>query len=280
MILVTGATGKVGRHVVTGLLNRGHRVRALSRNPRRAAVPIGVEVVAGSPSDAESCAKALEGVHTAFVILVGDVETQAKEFAAALKRMTSRCRLVLLSSASVLHPLPHRISEEHRRAEELLSGTSTEWTFLRPGPFHSNALWWANSIRSSGRARCLVGNQPGAPIDPADVAAVAVRALTEDGHLNAAYQLTGAQVLTSAEQVRIIAEVIGQPVEFEVATKKETVATFTALGGDRRNAEANAVALRSSKVPWARPVHTAATLLGRPPRSFRSWAAEHAALFR
>lgn len=279
MILVTGATGKVGRHVVTGLLAQGHRVRALSRTPRAAALPAGVEVVAGSPADAESCAAALAGAHAAFVVLAGDVATQAREFAAAVKAAGGGCRVVLLSSASVLHPLRHRIGDEHRQAEELLSGAAGEWAFLRPGPFHSNALWWASSIRDSGRARCLVGNQPGASIDPADVAAIGILALTGAGQPGATYQLTGAQVLTSAEQVQIIAEVIGRHIEFEVVTTKEAVATFTALGGDPDAAAANVAALRSPQVPWARPVRSAAELLGRPPRSFRSWVAEHAARF-
>lgn len=215
-----------------------------------------------------------------FVVLVGDVEAQAHQLAAAARAAHDLRRVVLLSSSSVLHPVRHRIAAEHRIAEEVLGEAVTEWTFLRPGPFHSNALWWSKSIRDTGTARCLVGNRAGAPIDPGDVAAVAVAALTEDGHNGKAYELTGGQVLTSGDQVRIIAAVTGRKLNFEVASEEEAVDVFTAICGDREIAAANVAALRSALTPWARPVSTVCQLLGRPPRTFRAWAIENAAAFR
>ncbi|WP_229397680.1 SDR family oxidoreductase [Micromonospora okii] len=280
MILVTGATGKVGRHVVARLREAGHRVRALSRDPARADLPPDVEVVAGSPGDADASAAALAGVDAAFVCLVGDVEAGARPFAEAIRRAGGVRRLVLLSSSAVLHPVRHRIGDEHRAAEELIGAAAPDATLLRPGPFHTNSLWWAKSIREQGRVRCLVGNNPGAPVDPDDLAAVAVAALTSGEHARRRYELTGPEVLTSAEQVRVISDVLGRDLDFEVAAPEEVVATFASITGDRPAAETNVAALHSPRVPWGRTNGTVERLLGRKPRTFRDWAAEHAHLFR
>lgn len=288
MILVSGATGKVGRQVVRQLLDRdhagaGHGIRALSRDPANADLPGGVDIVVGDPADRESLRKALAGVEAVFVVLVGDVETQAREFAAAVREAAGELRrVVLLSSSSVRHPVRHRIGDEHRVAEDLFmeAARDTSLTVLRPGPFHSNALWWSASIRGQGFARCLVDNGPTVPVDPLDIAAVAVRVLAGDGPVNPVLEITGGEVLTSADQVRILAEVTGRPIRFEVATRAEAVEAFTAVGGDRVAAETNVAALHSPLVPWAVPVDTIARLLGRPPRDFRSWAVDHVALFR
>ncbi|OLR89593.1 NAD(P)H-binding protein [Actinokineospora bangkokensis] len=278
MILVTGATGTVGGGVLTRLLERGERVRALTRNPD-AALPEGVEVAVGAPRDTAAVTAALDGVDAVFLVLVGDVEAEVRGFTAALAAVRRPPRVVLLSSLSVLHPVPHRIAEEHRAAEAAVAAATERWTFLRPGPFHSNALWWSGSVRGTGTVRCLVGNRPGAPIDPGDVAAVAVAALTEEGHTGHAYDLTGPQVLTSGDQARILARAAGRPIAFEVAPAEQAVAVFASAGGDRAVAEGNVAALRSREVPWGYPTGTAERLLGRPARTFHAWAAEHAAAF-
>ncbi|MGQ0840963.1 NAD(P)H-binding protein [Actinokineospora sp.] len=278
MILVTGATGKVGGRVLARLVARGLPVRALTRDPAKAEFPAGVEVATGSPADTDAMTAALDGVDAVFAVLVGDVAAQVGGFAAAVEAADTR-RVVLLSSSAVNHPVRHRIGDEHRAAEVALAAVAQEWTFLRPGPFHSNALWWVRSVRESGTVRCLVGNRPGAPIDPDDVAAVAVRALTEDGHAGMAYELTGPQVLTSGDQVRILARTAGRAIGFEVATEAQAVDTFAAIGGDRVVAEGNVAALRSRSVPWGRVDTTAERLLGRAPRRFHDWADEHRAVF-
>ncbi|MEV4498045.1 NAD(P)H-binding protein [Micromonospora arborensis] len=280
MILVTGATGKVGGHVLTRLREAGHQVRALSRDPDRADLPADVEVIAGSPAQVDSSAAALAGVDAAFVCLVGDVETQARGFAEAVRRVGGVRRLVLLSSSAVLHPVRHRIGDEHRAAEELIGAVAPHATLLRPGPFHTNSLWWAKSIREQGRVRCMVGNNPGAPVDPDDLAAVVVAALTSAEHTRQRYELTGPEVLTSAEQVRTIAEVTGRELDFEVAAPAEVVAMFASITGDRPAAVTNVAALHSAQVPWGRTTDTIQRLLGRQPRTFRDWAAENAHLFK
>lgn len=280
MILVTGATGKIGRSAVEGLLESGQAVRALSRQPDNARLPAEVEVFPGAPGDVDSVRAALTGVDSAFVVLVGDVETQARGFATAAGEASGLRRLVALSSSAVVHPVPHRIGTEHRRAEDSLRGIPAECAFLRPGPFHSNALWWAASIREQNRARCLVGNRPGAPVDPADIAAVAVRLLVEPRFRPGEYELTGDEVLSSADQVAILSEILGREIAFTVADPDEAVDTFAAISGDRAGAETDVRALHSPAVPWARTAPTVRAELGRPARAFRVWARENAQSFR
>ncbi|MEU8891676.1 NAD(P)H-binding protein [Streptomyces sp. NPDC048442] len=279
MILVTGATGKVGREAVEQLVGLGHQVRALSRKPEEAHLPAGVEVVAGSPADPASLTVAFDGVDRALVVLSGDVAGEARNVAAAAAAAGAE-HLVLLSSAGVLHPLPHGIADEHRAAEEAITASGVATTFLRPGPFHANTSWWIRTVRENSAVRCWIGNTPGAPVDEYDIASVAVVALTQDGHRGASYVVTGDEVLTSEEQARILGEVLGRELEFSVAPEDEVVEVFAGLTGDRAAAVTNVAALRSPEVPWGKPTTAVRDLTGRAPRPYRAWAADNAALFR
>ena len=278
MILVTGATGKVGREAATQLAAAGRRVRALSRTPEEAHLPGGVEVVAGSPADAASLATAFQGVTSALVVLSGDVAGEARNIAAAAAASDVE-HLVFLSSASVLHPVAHGIADEHRAAEEAITGSSVATTFLRPGPFHANTSWWIKTVRERGAVRCWIGNNPGAPIDEYDIASAAVAALTDERHRGRADVLTGSEVLTSKEQARILGEVLGRELDFSVAPQEEVVDVFAGITGDRPAAVTNVAALHSPEVPWAKPTSAVRELTGREPRTYRQWAGANAALF-
>ncbi|MEG8280473.1 NAD(P)H-binding protein [Streptomyces sp. AHA2] len=276
MILVTGATGKVGREAVEQLTAQGRRVRALSRKPEEAGLPEGVEVVAGSPADPASLTAAFAGVTSALVVLSGDVAGEARNVAKAAAAAHVE-HIVFLSSASVLHPLPHGIADEHRAAEEAITESGVATTFLRPGPFHANTAWWVGTVRESGSVRCWIGNNPGAPIDEYDIASAAVAALTEDGHRGEAYVLTGGEILTSEEQARILGDVLGRRLDFSVAPQEEVVEVFAGITGDRPAAVTNVAALHSPDVPWATPTTAVKDLTGRDPRPYRAWAAANAA---
>jgi uncharacterized protein YbjT (DUF2867 family) len=278
VILVTGATGKVGREAVEQLVALGRDVRALSRKPEEAGLPESVEVVAGSPGDADSLAVALKGVDAALVVLSGDVAGEARTFAAAAAE-AGLGRIVFLSSAGVEHPLPHGIADEHRAAEEAIRGVDAEWTFLRPGPFHANTSWWIKTVREEGRVRDWIGNNPGAPIDEYDISSAAVAVLTQDGHAGKTYLLTGPEVLTSEEQARILGAAIGRELEFSVAPQAEVVEVFAGITGDREAAVTNVAALHSPEVPWSKVSPVVRDLTGREPRPYREWAAANAPLF-
>lgn len=278
MILVTGATGKVGREAVGQLVAMGRQVRALTRRPEEADLPAGVEFVTGSPADPGALAVAFAGVAQALVVLSGDVAGEARNVAKAAAEARVE-HIVFLSSASVLHPLPHGIADEHRAAEEAIAASGVATTFLRPGPFHANTSWWIKTVRESSSVRDWIGNNPGAPVDEYDIASSAVAALTQDGHRGRSYVLTGPEVLTSEEQARILGEVLGRELEFSVAPQEEVVDVFAGITGDRPAAVTNVAALHSPEVPWSRTTTAVKDLTGREPRPYREWAAANAALF-
>lgn len=197
VILVTGATGNVGRHVVSQLLRTGAAVRALARNPDSAGLPDSVAVVRGDLSAPDTLDTCLNGVDAVFLLWPG----LTADFAPAVLDVISKHarRLVFLSSLGVrddLEQQPDPINALHADIEHVIEQSGLEWTFLRPGGFATNTLWWAPQIRADGVVRWVYGACARASIHERDIAAVAARVLTSGGHGAAKYLLTGPQTLT------------------------------------------------------------------------------------
>ena len=164
--------------------------------------------------------------------------------------------------------------------ERLIEASGLEWTFLRPGMFAANSrLWWAPQIRDGDVVRWPHLAVPTAPIDERDIAAVAVRALCEDGHAGAEYVLTGPQSLSQFEQVSTIGRVIGRSLRIEeipsIEARGELLrimpASVVKMLLDAWSAAAGQPAFVSS---------TVAEVTGTPARTFLDWAIDHAADFR
>ncbi|WP_326825951.1 SDR family oxidoreductase [Streptosporangium sp. NBC_01756] len=217
MILVTGATGNVGRQAVSQLLDAGADVRALTRDPASAALPEGVEAVRGDLADPASLDAALDGVES--VLLVWPTLSADDSAAATVERIAAHARRVVYVSArgvsDDLERAPGSILGSHAYLERLIRPSGLEWTFLRPGGFAANTLMWAAQIRDTGAVRWVHGTAARSLIHERDIAAVGVRTLTGAGHGGAAYELTGPQTLTQIEQVAAIGEAIGRPVRWE-----------------------------------------------------------------
>ena len=280
VILVTGATGNVGRHVVSQLLHTGAAVRALARNPDSAGLPGGVDVVRGDLSAPDTLDACLNGVDAVFLLWPG----LTADFAPAVLDVISKHarRIVFLSSLGVrddLEQQPDPINALHADIEHVIEQSGLEWTFLRPGGFATNTLWWAPQIRADGVVRWVYGACARALIHERDIAAVAVRALTSDGHGAAKYLLTGPQSLTQVEQVHIIGEAIGRPLRFEeISPEAMRPQLLTRLPP--------AVVDGALKY-WARLVTepelvspTVEEVTGAPARPFRDWVIDHAGDFR
>ncbi|MET9069682.1 NmrA family NAD(P)-binding protein [Streptosporangium sandarakinum] len=282
MILVTGATGNVGGHVVSQLLDRGVAVRALTRDPAAASLPDGVEAVRGDLADPASLDAALDGVETVFLLWPTLAADHAA--AAAVERIAGRARRVVYVSArgvsDDLERAPGSILGSHAYLERLIRGAGVEWTFLRPGGFAVNTLLWAPEIRATGVVRRSHGAAGRALIHERDIATVGVLALTEDGHAGAAYELTGPETLTQAEQVAAIGEAIGRPVRWEEVPPENTLRDLVANGMPAAMAE-SIVAAHNAMV--TSPETTTATfekVTGVPATPFRQWAIDHADDFR
>jgi uncharacterized protein YbjT (DUF2867 family) len=146
--------------------------------------------------------------------------------------------------------------------------------------FATNALsWWAPKIRAGNFVRWPYAEVPTAPIHERDIAAVAVRALCEDGHTGAEYVLTGPQSLSHSEQVSIIGEVIGRPLHFEELSPEEARRELlTVMPPPVIDMLLNAWAAALGQP--ALITHTVAGVTGTPVRTFRDWVTDHAAEFR
>jgi uncharacterized protein YbjT (DUF2867 family) len=216
-VLVIGATGTIGRQVVSQLAARGVYVRAMTRTPEAAVLPTQVEVMRGDLTLPDTLDECLHGIETVFLVWTAPPAAVVP----ALGLIARHTRRIVLLSAPVKtpHPLfqqpnPRRLMVE--KIERLIETSGVEWTFLRPGMFAANALgWWAPQIRVGDVVRWPYADVPTATIHERDVAAVAVRALCEKGHSGAEYVLTGPQSLTHAEQISTIGRAIGRSLRFE-----------------------------------------------------------------
>lgn len=277
--LVTGATGKVGGSAVRQLLDAGHtNVRALVRDPDRARLPAGVEVVRGDLSDAASLDAALDGVTRVLLVWPTlQADDAAPEVIARITRDARR--VVYLSSMGATEAAANDpVNASHARIERLIRESGVEWTFVRGGGFAGNDLGWTEAVRSTGVVREPFAGWRRSPVHEADLAAVALRALTCDGHGGAAYEVTGPEALDQAERVRIIGEVTGLPLRFEEMPVEEAREGFLSWLPPEAVDDTIAELARLTRVP--EPVTTAVEeVTGRPALSYRRWVADHLADF-
>lgn len=282
MYLVTGATGNVGGPVARQLHEQGHSVRALVRDPSRAAsLPAGIEFAVGDLDDPESVSKAVAGVEAIFLMQVGGGTEQTKTMIAAAQDAAVP-RIVLLSSVGArLLPLEvNPIGAALAAREQVLRESGLGVTYLRPNTFASNAFWWRDSIRA-GKVIDPTGDGGQGVIDPEDIARVAVAALTEDGHAGKGYFLTGPEALTSREQVEIIAEVTGRSIDFEDVTPHEFAQAAIQRGTPPEQAhliERLNEVLRAGRAGFV--TDDVENITGRAPATFRDWCERHADAFR
>lgn len=278
-ILVTGATGNVGREVVVQLLAAGTAVRALARDPASAGLPEGVEVVGGDLSVPDTLEGALAGSASVFLIWPFLTTEGAPAVLEAIARQARR--IVYVSSSGVDEDAERQtdpINQFHADMERLVEKSGLEWTVLWSNTIASNARGWAEQIRTTHVVR---GPDIAATavIHERDVAAVAVHALTDDGHAGATHILTGPQVLSRAEQVRTIGEAIGHPTCFEKVPVQ--VAREQMLADGRPPALVEALLAGAETRPESNLVTSMVEeVTGAPARTFRSWAEEHADDFR
>ncbi|MCG5219387.1 NmrA family NAD(P)-binding protein [Streptosporangium soli] len=270
-VLVTGATGNVGRPLVEQLLAAGHRVRALTRDPAKANLPAGAEAVAGDLTDTTSLAEALAGVSAAHLISFNGADfaplTNGAEIVDLAEKAGVR-KVTILKGDVTKSPL-----------EEAVEAGGLEWTHLAPVEFMSNALEWAESVKNEGVVREAFADARSAMIHDADIASVAATALTTDGHAGQEYWLTGPAALTPAEQVRTISEVLGRDIRFVELTKDEAVARWRQTGYSDEDIEFFLTMRTNPPEAGYTVLPTVEQVTGRPARTFAQWVRENAAAF-
>ncbi|GHI10194.1 capsule biosynthesis protein CapD [Streptomyces cellostaticus] len=277
MILVTGATGNIGRALLKELHARGlGPLRGLTRDAARADFPVGVEAVEGDFAEPASLKPALEDVRSLF--LVSRLGPDADILEAA--RQAGVEHVVLVSSITV-QTHPHLgPAGENLAVEQLLKASGMAWTVLRPTQFASNALMWAASIRGRETVRAPYAETALPTIHPADIASVARVALTEPGHQGRTYALTGPEPVTARQQAEAIAAALGREVPFAEISRQDAHAQMAAVFG----AEAADAVLDvtggdvNDELQMVRD--TVLRITGTPARPFQQWASENANAFR
>lgn len=268
--LIAGATGTVGRHLVQQLHDAGQPVRALTRNPAAAKLPAGVDVVAGDLTDPATLGAAFDGVTAAHLITFGGDDGAP---------LTTGAHLVELATRAGVRRVTVLGGWDESTLEPALRDSGLGWTLLAPVEFMSGALEWAAAVQEHG-AVSMLGNWPSAVVHEADIAAVAVVALTEDGHAGRTYPITGPQALTPADRARLIGEAVGRDIRFVQLTEEQERERLRSYGYPEDYVEFG-IQLATDPPAQAAVVHpTVEQVTGRPARTFAQWAAENANAFR
>lgn len=273
MIVVTGATGNVGREVVRLLVKAGHPVRALTRDPAKATVPPGATAVAGDLTDPATLRPALGGA-TALFLLSGYSPDIFREASRAGVR-----RVVLMSGgAAETGDRTNAVAEYMIETEDALRASGLGWTMVRPRMFMTNALQWAPQV-NSGVVRAPWPDVPSAVVDPADIAAVAAQALVSADHEGREYPVTGPEALRPGDRVRILAETLGREIRYEAQPDDEARAEMLARMPERY-VDAFFGFYSDGKLDEATVFPTVLDVTGAPPRTFAEWVRANAGRFR
>lgn len=277
-ILVTGATGRVGKELVDQLLDKGARVRVLTRDPRKVAhLGDRVEVAVGDLDKPATVAEAMQNVDKLYFLTyhAGQVATLID----AAKRSGVK-HIVKQSSTEADKSIG--LGKFHREQEELIKASGMAWTMVRPSMFMTQTIrWWAATIKSRSAVYFPGGKGKVRAIDPRDVAAISCVVLTQPGHEGRTYSVTGPESLTVGEMVAIIGKVLGKRIRYisippvlagvwlrrnglSGELVKALVQTFDAL---RRN-------------EYAAVTDDAERVTGHKPRSYETWCRENIAAFQ
>jgi uncharacterized protein YbjT (DUF2867 family) len=265
-ILVTGATGSVGRLVVDELLALGATdVRALTNNPAKAALPDGVEVVEGYLGRPETLPAALDGVERMYL-------------APLIRTVHEACRLAAAAGVRHIVDMAGAKGDHWAQIEEGVEACGVPWTHLEPGEFMANAEIWAAQIASGDVVRDCYGDAANAPVALRDIAAVAARILVDGGHHGRSYELTGPETLTRRERVRLIAEALGREITYVDLPRDQAIEQLALVLGEHAEwyVDGQAQLLEHPQ----RPVLTVAEIVGRPATTFAEWARQHVDSFR
>lgn len=223
MIVVTGATGNIGRTLVPLLAEAGEDVVAVSRRPQPEGLPAGVRHAQADVGNSASMRPVLDGADAFFLLLGGELNGHGESPNALLNTvLDAGVKRIVLVSSQINSTRPEALSHTRLRDfEAAVRASGADFTILRPGGFASNAFAWAESVRTKGTIFAPFGDVALPVIDPADIAAVAAAALHEEGHAGRTYELTGPEALSPRQQAAVISRALGEEVAFVELSREE-----------------------------------------------------------
>jgi uncharacterized protein YbjT (DUF2867 family) len=275
MFLVTGATGNAGGAVVDALRATGAQVRALVREPGRADLPSGVELVQGDLNDARALDAAASGVTGAFLLsgYEGLDQSLVRMRRAGVQRV-----VLLSSSAAPSGDMDNAVARYHIVSERAVQDSGLAWTFLQPNSFMTNTWQWLPQLRAGNVIRAPFAEVAVATIDPRDLGAVAALALTSDAHEGRTYRLSGPESLRPADRVRTLAQVLDRDLRIEAQSDQDARAEMLEAM-PREYVDAFFSFFADGALDESQVLPTVEQVTGTPPRTFERWALDNAATF-
>jgi uncharacterized protein YbjT (DUF2867 family) len=268
MIVVTGATGNVGRPLVQALTAAGEQVTAVSRQITES------NSVQADLTTPETLRPALDGAKAIFLLTAADFLANGNlGNVLDVVRTAGVPRVVLLSSQGVgtgRHP---------RNLEDAVTESGLDWTILRPGNFASNAFQWAESIRTQRTMAAPYADVALPAVDPQDIAEVAATVLREPSHAGAVYTLTGPAPISPRQQAEVIEAAVGEPIQFvELSRDEARSRMLTYMPPPVAEATLDVLGTPSAAEQEVNP--DVEKVLRKPARTFADWVDRNLTAFR
>lgn len=280
MILITGASGNVGREVLKQIAQTGVQVRACFQSAPEASVPPGVEVAIVDFNQPETLRSALKGVDRVF--LIGPPTAQLVELERRAVDVIAQAGVDRLVKLSAMGGRDAIFTRHHAESEDYILSTRIPYTFLRPNGFMQNMVNYnAPTITTQSAFFGTEGEGRVSHIDIRDVAAVAAKALTEDGHLGKTYTLTGPEALTNAEIAHVLSQALGREIRYINLPVEQLRSAMLSAGVPEWNADAVLDLQRLYREGKAAMVtKDVEQLLGRKPTSFAEFTRDYRDAFQ
>ena len=275
MILITGASGNVGKEVLKQAVAAGLRVRAAYQSPARAIVPPDVETVRVDFNEPQTLRAAIGGVEKVF--LVGPPTQELAPLERKAMEVIARSNVKHVIKLSAMGGRDATFPRQHADSEDFIRSTGVPFTFLRPNGFMQNLVHYsASTIKATGRFYGSEGGGKISFIDLRDIAAAAVKVLSEDGHAGKTYTLTGPEALSNADVAQKMSEALGRKIEFVNLAPEDLKEALLTAGVPEWNAEALIDLQRLYREGKASEVTSdVKQILGREPRAIREFLTDY-----